>query len=570
MDDFKTRFEKFMEEFYEQLNRYESKHPDLLQETLREIIGMNLYNLKEAIENPDVPEVSWEKPEMTVQYPVQFDFKKLWPFYAEFSPEDLDIESVDELMWQVRMFYALRAMTLDAAILKQEGKYYFLHATNRDMAPEEQYEAWKQWEESGNTVISIPIPLGVDEDTGQELNVTVKVQFWPLEIDKDAGQAYYPVSIWLDSSYPLIELSEDDRREIWRHLIVFFISPGEEVDQEQITRPKAYYPGPTAIERMQYIFGEAKPTQGKLYQPYIGPVERHYIYSGVFKEPVQIQLELPGIPTQYDLEKLDRMVPENTDVLALKVFHAVFSECYRQRGKWLSSCYWDANTFCDLLGYKRDSRGYHRTANVAQVEKRLRMLSNLTYRFELLGYDRKTEADRIVFEGPLITIEPRQTVSLFKRKTRIAKKSTLRIHDELYSNMTERKMFAWFDNEFLKLHPQTDKRAILLYSYYCCQLSMGVSQRREPKNVVKRPVKTVLRETGIRIGTQHRHRHRDAELFIKAHRELKKRGLVRDYSLPLNADLLLHGEVEIVFHGNHPALKYQRSKSLSVSPSEDT
>ncbi len=318
----------------------------------------------------------------------------------------------------------------------------------------------------------------------------------------------------------------------------------------------AYYPAPTAIERIQHTFGETEPVEMKTYDPYISSIQRHYIYSGVFKKAVSIQLSLPGLQAKDDLDKIDRMILESTDALALKVFHAIFAECYRQSGKWLSSCYWDANTFCDLLGYKRDKRGYHYTNNIEQVEKRIKILSELTYRFEFLGYDPKTEADRIVFEGPLITIEPRQTVSLFKREARIAKKSTLRIHDELYRNMTERKMFAWFDSKFLRLHPRRQSRAILLYSYYVCQLAMGMKQRKGPKNVIKRPIDTVLRETGIKIDCHHK--KRDIELLIRAHEELKQRGLIQSFVIEW-----LNNNIEIMFYENHPVLGKNKRKQLS-------
>jgi len=314
-----------------------------------------------------------------------------------------------------------------------------------------------------------------------------------------------------------------------------------------------FYPGPTEIERIQHVFGEIKPIM-EYKKRYIG-FEIHHIYKDVFKETTEIQLELPGLEKEDSLAKIDREIADNTDPLALKIFHAVLAECYKQHEDWGAYCYWDTNTFCDMLGYKRDKKGYHQTTNIKQVEKRLRILASLKYRFELIGYDQKTKADKIVFEGPLMRIEPDQTANLFRDNKRIAKKSTLRIHDELHKSMMKRKMFAWYDKAFLKLNPQQHNRAILLYVYYASQLAMGAKQRKD-KHIVKRPIDTTLRETGIVIS--YKNKKRDRESFIEAHEELKSRGLIKDFVITWGKN-----ETEIFFPIDHPTIR-ERSEKTAI------
>ena len=311
-----------------------------------------------------------------------------------------------------------------------------------------------------------------------------------------------------------------------------------------------FYPAPTLVEKIQHVFGEMKAeisTVGK-YKP-----ERHHVYKGVFRdrEPTTLQLEIPGLESEDSLAKIDREIAENTDPLALKVFHAVLSECHRQHEDWGAYCYWDMNTFCDLLGYTREKSGYHQTKNVKQVEKRLKMLAELKYRFE---YKNKNSDKMLVFEGPLLTIDPRTTVSLFIGSQRIAKKSALRVHDELHRYMVKQKRFAWFDRRFLKLNSWQDSRAILLYCYYVSQIAMGAKQRK-PNHIFKRSIETTLRETGIVID--YHHKTRDRESFIKAHRELQKRGLIEGFGIDW-----LNNQIQIIFSKDHPSIQKLQAKTI--------
>lgn len=552
MSDFKDKSDEFYKWLYQELDKYEASHPNWMQLTLAYLLSDALRGLRTYIENPEVKEVSWDNPIVTLKYPVEMDFEGMQPLVKTFEAEEMrqDEDTAVEFIWLASRNFVFRALCRDAAILKQNGRQYFLYNKSKEVAPEEQY---KEYQEIEDRVFEFPVSVGYDDDTGKEATVTVEFKFSALMIDQDEHEAYYPVTVSLSYDFNITEWPDEGRAHFWEMMTEILES--DAISSAILEKPSQeivqYYPAPTATERFQHILGEIEPTQVETYKPYIGPTERHYIYAGVFREPTQIQLELPGLEKD-SLIELDKKVMETTDALALKVFHAVFSECYRQHHDWGAWCYWDANSFCDLLGYKRDRRGYHQTNNVAQVEKRLKALSELTYRFELLGYDPKTEADKIVFEGSLISIEPKQTVSLFKRETRIAKKSTLRIHDELYNNMMNRAMFAWYDREFLKLHPYKHRRAILLYSYYVSQLAMGARQRKGDKHIVKRPLETVMRETGIKID--YHHKSRDIESFRQAHEELKQRKLIVSY-------LLSDGEAKIEFHKNHKALgKHYRTR----------
>lgn len=318
-----------------------------------------------------------------------------------------------------------------------------------------------------------------------------------------------------------------------------------------------YYPGPTALTRIQTTFGEVEPDTREIFEPYIGQRKRLLVWSGIYKkgqEPTA-QYELPGLTTEErELAKIDKQIFELLDALTLKVFHAVLYLIYKQgRGDY---GYWDMNDILDILDYARDERGYHRTWNIRRVKERLEVLSELIYKTVLFGYGR-AEGFRLEFENTLVSIEPDNRARLYKRQKLLYRRCIVRLDRKLYENMVKQKMFAWFDTEFLKLHPGKHSRAILLYSYYACQLSMGApgkARKGQPVNVVKRNIDTVLRETGIRIDHKHS-KKRDMAAFFQAHVELKRRGLIKDFSLTTDM-------TEITFHESHPALQYISKKEL--------
>lgn len=332
------------------------------------------------------------------------------------------------------------------------------------------------------------------------------------------------------------------------------------------------YPAATALARIQNAFGDMLPAESQSIRLPGGNWRRVFLYPAGNRKPIQLELyfqenvDIPdGIVCQGEAAVapyIDQKLIEYTDPLALKVIHAIFAESHRLgKGNY---CWYDANTFLDMLGYKRDGRGYHRSGNKVRLMGRLNALADMTIEFSFKGKVKNKRGKFIdgwiEFKGSLIKMDG-DTVSLKAGGKTISIKKRIQINYELWEDM-QKKHFAWFDREFLKLDPREHWRTFLFYTYYINQLAIGAKTRPQA-HIIKRGVGTVLREAGIAV--RNKHQRRDWNEIKKAHEKLKEMGVIEKYTIEYGAGEYFNVE----FNKELPVLSGLRDNILSLTQHDE-
>lgn len=260
-----------------------------------------------------------------------------------------------------------------------------------------------------------------------------------------------------------------------------------------------------------------------------------------------VQLDLPFL-TNDPLEFIDQRLRSLHDPLVLKLIYVALKLCQKRNKNYF---YYEPNVIADQLGYSRSNRGYHQRSNIERIEKKFGVLIEATYRWEVPWGN-----GVLKFEGPLLHVD-KSSVEFIKEGRVLVKGARVYFYPELFEEISEKKRFAWIDNECLKLNALMHGKAFLFYSYYCSQLSLGI---RDHGRKIRQRLRHILKRAGVKIG---RNKTRDLEAIKREHNFLVETGLVTTWYIFAEDGLSrdpLDDIWEITMPDDHPAWLYWQKK----------
>lgn len=208
MLDFEKRFAEYWDE-------YIRDNPDWMINATMRLYYEALSTLKTYIENPDDPGVSWENPSLELQYPAGISIDEDGIVKLHWSVTE-DEEGIKDNLRKFQDLFIFQELTKGAILFKENEGFCSLPNLDR----EGQTPHITPFEYEFNYTV-------VDSSGRKRLaGGLVEFEFYPLVIDNDQKQAYFPVYISLDfQHYPPSEWDEQDQRNFLEALLKEFLDP---------------------------------------------------------------------------------------------------------------------------------------------------------------------------------------------------------------------------------------------------------------------------------------------------------------------------------------------------------
>ena len=168
----------------------------------------------------------------------------------------------------------------------------------------------------------------------------------------------------------------------------------------------------------------------------------------------------------------------------------------------------DIGGLMDVLGYRRDSRGWHQTSNYRRVNDALTLLEGLYVPI----YKRGKKGKRI-----LDSHEP------FLQRTSVPATHLTKTHYRIGGDIGKR--YGWIGRKWLAEYAYKHPLAVMLYPYLVWQWEMGWNQHQ---GTFKRNVPAVLRDIGVRWDQKHF--TRTVKTLERELEHMQKQGYVQRFS----------------------------------------
>jgi len=265
---------------------YEEKEPDWFPLTLLDLITGGLRSLRHCIEDPRDKDISWKRPVVEAQYPVEWDWKRDDWKAASWTLADLTREHLPETLKQtflsLRNLYALELVTKGVGYRKSGNSYepILRHDVREDfykLPEEDQPEALEKLFEPvtiGGMYADVPDKEGGPTATalvaepvdkaesglffqgtvgGKPVSVSLVAAFHPLVVDEDTRRAYYPiVAALVIQAFPLPDpeaWEPEDRAAFWEDLFGGLEEIRKDWPALEVEQP-ALVPGTPPAERI--------------------------------------------------------------------------------------------------------------------------------------------------------------------------------------------------------------------------------------------------------------------------------------------------------------------------------
>ena len=219
---------------------------------------------------------------------------------------------------------------------------------------------------------------------------------------------------------------------------------------------------PQSIQTIASTFGDISPSAVQVLDRGSYRIRRE-LHLPSRKQPVHIELDFQE---EDGLVFVETRLRNLQDPLALKSLYIALYQCQQNGDNWF---HYYPSEIADIMGYKRDRKGYHRSANIARIESKFKILLDARYRWELPWGN-----EILKFEGPLLEVGQSSTESV-KQGHVLARGVRIQFYEDLYQEVTKHRRFAWINNACLRWNTLKHGKAFLLYSYYSSQLSLGLS-----------------------------------------------------------------------------------------------
>lgn len=224
-EDLLEKVGELQEEYF---TSYIEANPEFFVLSGMETVYNAAYNLKHYLEDPEDDSVTWERPFVELQHKAEPDTHALF----ELSEEELQDPSrlapiLTEIFIDTKGWILLRTITGNLLYVN-EGEDHLLYLSEEvekeieGLPEEEADEIIRRYEKPEPLTLSLEGEYK-DAETGETFQVKGKfwVQFHPLVMDRETGEAYYPIFTGLDfeTGPPLSEWSEEDRGELLKELV---------------------------------------------------------------------------------------------------------------------------------------------------------------------------------------------------------------------------------------------------------------------------------------------------------------------------------------------------------------
>ena len=311
--------EAAVDELYRFVGRFYGKVPEALKAHRPGGLSSMVYaflhdafcSLRHHLEDPKVPELTWEAPFVELRYPVALDWdqwEKTKSFDASLLGRGLEPEKVSESTTPLRDlealskrlasnyldwagFTMLSELTNGAGFLKRKDTYEPHVPTDElaeiDKLPEEAAQA--RFEElfapysmgfpfsEDPKDAGSPVVIASGEVNGKPFKASFVLAVLPFMVDEDERRAYFPVHVGLlfeggaglPSSWP-----EEDRRKLWDGALEALRAKEKEAGAEPDTAPVPTWPAPEAVKPQARYLLEGRTRRDKRAGALVGHIDR--------------------------------------------------------------------------------------------------------------------------------------------------------------------------------------------------------------------------------------------------------------------------------------------------------
>jgi hypothetical protein len=205
-EEFDARLDEFSQSWIHLWEEFEKANPEWFTAASLQVFRFAIEQLRECVEDPELEQVSWDSPEVTIPWPVDTD-EQGNPALFLVTPEDLcdKVSTAHTVLYSLftsKAILALQGLTRDVFVFRQGD-------VGRLMLPAdvaEEFDRLSQEAEERRTQELLdpePFSLGfsardLDQpEKGELLSGSVEIQFVPLEIDERSKEAYFPIVVYV-------------------------------------------------------------------------------------------------------------------------------------------------------------------------------------------------------------------------------------------------------------------------------------------------------------------------------------------------------------------------------------
>lgn len=229
-DELRAKFDRFWKPLKTVIEKYEEANPDFLRITLLQIVYQAIENLRRVIEDPGEKAVTWERPFVSLEYPVQADWETLEPLYFRLTLADLEDPEKARAMFvkgfvSLKELYCLRLLTREILLIIPESRK---PAYKVPVELDKKLSRLKGKEREGRllrilesvTKLNRLGPL-YDFPVGtRQARLYLDFRFGPCVLNVAEKRAYYPIQIGLEfRGVKAKDIPEETRAKLWEGIL---------------------------------------------------------------------------------------------------------------------------------------------------------------------------------------------------------------------------------------------------------------------------------------------------------------------------------------------------------------